>query len=72
LNKSDRQAVAVKLREWGIALSDDELDQLMPAYQNLLRWQTVVEQLVHSKSIAPGMDWPESQPILDHCIEKTV
>ncbi len=68
--QTNRQIIVGKLGEWGITLSESELDQLLPVYENLLRWQGIVEEMLRSRPIAPGMIWPESEPILIHCIEK--
>ena len=66
----NRETVVAKLAEWGIKLTNNELDQLLPAYENLLRWQEVVEDMLRSRKIADGMVYPESEPLLVHAIEK--
>jgi hypothetical protein len=68
--QTNRDTVVAKLAEWGITLSEGELDRLIPAYDNLLRWQWVVEEMLRSRKIAEGMTWPESESLLIHCIEK--
>src|ERR1700732_2455002 len=37
-----KQIIAAKLAEWGLTLSDAELAQLVPAQENLLRWQSLL------------------------------
>lgn len=67
----DKKAIiAAKLSEWGMTLTDSELDQLVPAYDNMLRWQEVVHSMLHSRPIADGMQFPESEPLLVHALEK--
>ena len=34
---TNRETIVAKLGEWGITLSESELDELLPAYENLLR-----------------------------------
>ena len=65
-----KQIIAAKLAEWGLTLSDAELAQLVPAQENLLRWQSVLEEMLHSRKIADGMSFPESEPIVIHALEK--
>lgn len=67
---TNRETIVAKLAEWGITLSDSELEQLLPAYENLLRWQGVVEPMLRQRKIVEGMTWPESEPLLIHSIEK--
>ena len=67
----DKKAIiAAKLAEWGMTLTDGELDQMVPAYDNLLRWQEVVHSMLRSRPIADGMLFPESEPLLIHALEK--
>ncbi|MBM4254454.1 MAG: hypothetical protein FJ147_01000 [Deltaproteobacteria bacterium] len=67
----DKKAIiAAKLAEWNLSLTDSELDQLVPAYDNLLRWQDVVHGMLRSRSIADGMVIPESEPLLTYSPEK--
>ena len=49
-----RQIVEAKLLEAGIKLSNDDLDQLVPTYVALLKWEAVVQ----------GMLKPETEPAL--------
>lgn len=65
-----RETVVAKLSEWGITLSDAELDQLLPAYENLLRWQAVLEAMVAWEGIGGDMVKPTSEPILIQTLEK--
>lgn len=65
-----REIVIAKLAEWGIKLSDSEIDQLVPAYEDLLRGQAILEDMVQSRKIADGMVFPESEPLLIHALEK--
>jgi hypothetical protein len=75
-SKSGRIAMAVKetivarLAEWGLALTEREIDQLVPAYENLLRWQGMLEGMMQSKKLVEGMTAPASEPILIHAIER--
>ena len=62
--------IAAKLTEWDLELSDAELDQLVGPYENLLRWQNVVEGMRRSRSLVPGMSMPESEPLLVHALDK--
>lgn len=67
----DKKAIiTAKLTEWGMTLTDSELDQMVPAYDNLLRWQEVVHSMLRSRPIADGMRFPESEPLLIHALEK--
>jgi hypothetical protein len=65
-----KQVIAAKLAEWNLTLSEAELEQLVPAYQNLLRWQVVLETMLHSRKIADGMNFPESEPITIHALDR--
>jgi len=65
-----KEVIAAKLTEWELTLTDGELAQLVPAYDNLLRWQEVITDLLRSRTIADGMVFPESEPLLIHAIEK--
>jgi hypothetical protein len=58
-----KQVVAAMLAEWNLTLTDSELEQLVPAYQKLLGWQSVLERMLRSRKIADGMNFPESEPI---------
>lgn len=67
----DKKAIiAAKLSEWAITLTDGELDQLVPAYDNLMRWQGVVHNMLRTRPIANGMQFPESEPLLVHALGK--
>ena len=65
-----RAIIAAKLAEWDMSLTESEIDQLVPAYDNLLRWQEVVHSMLRSRKIADGMMFPESEPLLIHVPEK--
>ena len=67
-----RETIAARLAEWGLTLNEREIDQLVPAYENLLRWQGVLEDMMHSKKLAEGMTAPASEPILIQAIERTL
>jgi len=67
-----RETIVARLAEWGLTLSAREIDQLVPAYENLLRWQGVLEDMMHSKKLVEGMTAPASEPILIHAIERTI
>ena len=62
--------IAAKLAEWNLELTDAELDQLVTPYENLLRWQSVVEDMRQSRQLVEGMTLPESEPLLVHALEK--
>jgi hypothetical protein len=63
MNMDAKQIIAAKLAEWNLTLSDSEIAQLVPAYEKLLSWQTVLEGMLRSRKIAAGMNFPESEPI---------
>jgi hypothetical protein len=65
-----RDTIGARLAEWGLTLTDRELDELVPAYENLLRWQRVLEEMMQSKKLVDGMTAPASEPILIHAIER--
>ena len=62
--------IAAKLAEWNLELTDAELDQLVTPYENLLRWQSVVEDMRQSRQLVEGMTIPESEPLLVHALDK--
>lgn len=62
--------IAAKLAEWDIELTDAELDKLVIPYENLLRWQQIVEDMRQSRQLVEGMSMPESEPVLVHAIDK--
>lgn len=68
--QTNRETIVAKLAEWGITLTESEIDVVLPAYENLLRWQGVIEKALRQRKIAEGMTWPESEPLLIHHIEK--
>ena len=65
-----KETIVARLAEWGLTLIEHEIDQLVPAYQNLLRWQRVLEDMMQSKKLVDGMTAPASEPILIHAIER--
>jgi hypothetical protein len=65
-----KEIIAARLAEWNLKLSDAELEQLVPAYQNLMRWQAILEDMLRSRKIAEGMNFPESEPITIHALDK--
>jgi hypothetical protein len=67
-----REVIAARLAEWNLKLSDSELDQLVPAYQHLIRWQAALEEMLRSRKIADGMNFPESEPLTIHALDKKV
>lgn len=62
--------IAAKLAEWDLQLTDAELDKLLVPYENLLRWQRVVEDMRQSRQLVEGMSMPESEPLLIHALDK--
>ncbi len=66
----NKDIIAAKLAEWDLHLTDTELEQLVPAYENLIRWQGTVEDMLRSRKIADGMQFPESEPIFIHALDK--
>lgn len=62
--------IAAKLAEWKLELSDAELEQLVVPYENLLRWQGVVEDMRDTRQLVEGMTMPESEPLLIHALDK--
>ena len=58
-----KQVIAARLAEWNLTLSDSEIEQLVPAYEKLRGWQSVLEGMLRSREIATGMNFPESEPI---------
>ncbi len=65
-----RELIRAKLAEWDLTVSESELEQLLPTYDNLLRWQRVLESMARSRKIGDGMSIPESEPVTIHAIEK--
>lgn len=58
-----KELIAARLAEWRLTLNDAEIEQLVPAYEKLLAWQSVLQGMLHSRQIAAGMNFPESEPI---------
>jgi hypothetical protein len=65
-----KEVIAARLAEWNLKLSDAELEQLAPAYQHLMHWQAVLEAMLRSRKIAEGMNFPQSEPITIHALDK--
>ena len=66
-----REIIKAKLAEWSITPSEEDLVQLVPAYENLVnRWQKVLEEMVESRPMVEGMEFPVSEPILIHDIAR--
>ena len=61
--------IAAKLAEWDLELTEAELDKLLVPYENLLRWQRVVEDMRQSRQLVEGMSMPESEPVLVHALD---
>jgi hypothetical protein len=70
LTTDKKEVIAARLAEWGLTMSESELAQLVPAYDNLMRWQTVLEDMLQTRKIADGMVFPQSEPMLVPSIEK--
>jgi hypothetical protein len=70
MNMDTKQMIAARLAEWNLALSDSEIGQLVPAYERLLVWQSVLDGMLRSRKIAEGMNFPESEPITIVALEK--
>ena len=71
VDKVDKKdIITAKLAEWGLQLTDSELDHLVVPYENLIRWQGTVEDMLRSRKIADGMQFPESEPIFIHALDK--
>jgi hypothetical protein len=60
---NSKELIAARLAEWHLTLSDAEIDQLIPAYERLVGWQSVLEGMLRSRQIAAGMNFPQSEPI---------
>lgn len=58
-----KELIAARLAEWHLTLSDAEIDQLIPAYERLVGWQSALEGMLRSRQIAAGMNFPQSEPI---------
>jgi hypothetical protein len=60
---NSKELIAARLAEWHLTLSDAEIDQLIPAYERLVGWQSALEGMLRSRQIAAGMNFPLSEPI---------
>jgi hypothetical protein len=65
-----KDIIVAKLAEWDLELSDDEIEQLVLPYETLLRWRGTVEDMLRVRPIADGMQFPESEPLLSHTLDK--
>jgi hypothetical protein len=45
-----KQIVTARLAAAGVSLSEAELDQLTSAYASLLKWETVVQDMLQSET----------------------
>jgi len=45
-----KQIVTARLTAAGVSLSEAELDQLAAAYASLLKWETVVQDMLQSET----------------------
>jgi hypothetical protein len=60
------EIVKAKLAEWNITPSEEDLAQLIPAYENLMVWQQVVEEMLESRPMSDGMEMPTTEPAAIH------
>jgi len=60
------EIVKAKLAEWNITPSEEDLAQLVPAYENLMVWQQVVEEMLESRPMSDGMEMPTTEPVAIH------
>ena len=60
------EIVKAKLAEWNITPSEEDLAQLIPAYENLMVWQQVVEEMLESRPMSDGMEMPTTEPVAIH------
>ena len=70
MTMDNKALIAAKLAEWNLQLTDQELDQLAAPYENLVRWQRVVEDMLRKRRMGNGMRMPESEPLLVHALER--
>jgi hypothetical protein len=67
-----KETIVARLAEWELVLTEREIEQLVPAYENLQRWQSVLESMMQSKKLVEGMTAPASEPILIQAIERSL
>ena len=60
------EIVKAKLSEWNITPTEEDLAELVPAYENLLVWQQVVEEMLESRPMTDGMEMPTTEPVAIH------
>lgn len=65
-----RDLIRAKLGEFDLEVSEADLDELVPAYEALLRQQKIVEGMLESRPMTAGMSMPLSEPILVHNIAR--
>ena len=65
-----REVVIAKLAEFGVVPSEEDLVELVPAYETLIGWQQVLEDMLHTKSMGNDMEFPLSEPIVVHDMER--
>jgi len=65
-----RDVIRAKLAEFDLEVSEADLDELVPAYENLLRQNKIVEGMLESRPMTKGMSMPLSEPILVHNIAR--
>jgi hypothetical protein len=70
MNMDTKQVIAARLAEWNLTLSDAEIEQLVPAYEKLAGWQSMLEGMLRSRRIAVGMNFPESEPIATVALDR--
>ena len=66
MRMDSRAIVQAKLAEWNISPTEEDLAQLVPAYENLLVWQQVVEEMLESRPMSDGMEMPTTEPAAIH------
>ncbi len=61
-----REMVIAKLAEWDIVPSEEDLAELVPAYEALLKSQNVLENMLRTRSMGNAMEFPLSEPAVIH------
>jgi hypothetical protein len=62
--------VIAKLAEWEIVASEDDLAELVPAYEALMKSQKVLENMLRTRSMGNAMEFPLSEPAVIHDLER--
>lgn len=65
-----REIIKAKLAELDVVPTEADLDELVPAYHSLQRWEKVLEGMLRTKPTSRGMEWPLSEPALIHDLER--